>query len=119
MIPVVPTPGRSGTLAKTATTPMQGRMHAMPGVRKAGYGARDDGRLIVLVDALSFVVPLWIEQVRPLSREQRQRRGEQLSRERKEGPGPAAMFNALAESLALAAFEPGGVTYLGLHWRAS
>lgn len=107
------------------------------------FGARGD----VLATALSCAVPLWIDQVRALSAEDRQRRGVELSRiislgekhdeirgqhgagpalfavgERARGNnvgGPAAVFNALAEGLALAAFQPGGVTYLGQHWEAT
>lgn len=118
----------------------------MRDVRKAEYGARDEERMTILAVALSFAVPLWIEQVRGLGAEDRRLRGEQLSRiislgekhddmrgQHGSGPallvcgeqakgankgGPAVVFNALAEGLALMAYQPGGVTYLGLHWEA-
>lgn len=100
-----------------------------------------------LAVALSCAVPLWIAQSRGLSPERRQERARELGRvvslgekhdevrgQHGAGPallangelarggnagGPATVFNAVAEGLALAAFQPGGVTYLGLHWEAS
>lgn len=117
------------------------------GVRKAELGPRDEERLATLGVALSFAVPLWIAQLRPLTATERARRGAQLARilslgekhddvrgQHGAGPalfavgeqargastgGPAAVFNALAEGLALGAFQPGGVTYLGQHWQVS
>lgn len=33
-------------------------------------------------------------------------------------PGTAAAFNRLAEGIALAAYQPGGITIFGIHWEA-
>lgn len=100
----------------------------------------------VLGIALSAAVPLWIEQVRQLSGPERAKRalelariismGErndelrgqhgsgpailangELARGRNEG-GPEAVFNAIAEGLALASFLAGGTTYAGQHWES-
>jgi hypothetical protein len=77
--------------------------------------------------ALSTAVPLWIEKLRPLSTEQRLARASGLAdiigshgdiilyRGSKKGESAAA-FNALAEGLAIGAFQPGGVTAFGCHW---
>lgn len=99
-----------------------------------------------LAIALSCAVPLWLDRVRALSPEERAARAVACSRvislgEKNDelrgqhgcGPAllacgeqprgsnlgaPAAVFNALAEGLALAALLPGGVTYLGHRWEA-
>lgn len=87
-----------------------------PGVRNAEHRPRDEERLTHLAEALSFAVPLWIQQVHLLTPEEREQR------EQRTPPNagcPVIAFTALAECLALAAFKPGGVTYLGMHWSAS
>lgn len=119
----------------------------MRDVRKAEYGARDEERATLLAVALSFAVPLWIEEVRGMTDEQRAARAHECSRivslgekcdetrgQHGSGPalmacgeaargankgGPAAVFNATALGLAIMAFQPGGVTYLGQHWEAA
>nr|MDQ2876850.1 hypothetical protein [Actinomycetota bacterium] len=77
--------------------------------------------------ALSAVVPLWIERVRPMTDGQRQARAAELAgiigsrgdvilyRGSKRGE-TAAAFSALAEGLAIGALQPGGVTAFGQHW---
>lgn len=87
-----------------------------PDVRKAEYSHRDEARLSSLLAALEFAVPLWVEQLRLLSPEARVQRAAQMPDQSVPQGSSVATFNALAESLALAAFEPGGSTYLGLHW---
>jgi hypothetical protein len=87
-----------------------------PGVRNAEYRPRDEYRLTQLAEALSFAVPLWIQQVRLRTAEEREQRQQ---RNQPNGGCRVAAFTALAECLALAAFDPGGVTYLGMHWSAS
>ena len=77
--------------------------------------------------SLSAAVPLWIEKLRALEPEQRLARAGGLSdiiaahgdiilyRGGKRGESAKA-FNALAEGLAIGAFQPGGVTFAGEHW---
>jgi hypothetical protein len=77
--------------------------------------------------SLSAAVPLWIEKLRPLTAEQRIARASGLSdiiaahgdiilyRGGKKGESAEA-FNALAEGLAIGAFQPGGVTAFGQHF---
>ena len=77
--------------------------------------------------SLSAAVPLWIEKLKPLEPEQRIARASGLSdtiaahgdiilyRGGKKGESAKA-FNALAEGLAIGAFQPGGVTAFGQHW---
>jgi hypothetical protein len=80
--------------------------------------------------SLSAAVPLWIEQLRPLAPEQRLARASGLAdiiaehgdiiqfRGGRKGD-TAKAFNALAEGLAIGAFQPGGVTAFGQHWCVS
>jgi hypothetical protein len=92
----------------------------------------------LLTAALAHAVPLWIEEVRPWTVEQRCARacdasgliatGEKCDDFRgRHGNGPAhfanrcpngdgTIFNALAMGLALLSYLPGGITYLGTHW---
>ena len=87
---------------------------------------------------LAQAVPLWIEEVRTWTLEQRCARavdasgliagGEKDDDLRgRHGAGPAnfangypngdgVIFNALAMGLALLSYLPGGITYLGVHW---
>jgi len=78
---------------------------------------------------LTVAVPMWIDQIRAehLTDDQRIARAKRcgdhiahhgdaiLYRDKKT---PQA-FNALAEGLALAAFQPGGVSFAGMHWEAT
>lgn len=78
---------------------------------------------------LELAVPLWIEQVRHWPEEYRAERrqvcGQAVAergdvaqyRSKKKGESAEA-FNRLAEGLALLAFAPGGVTFLGVTWKA-
>lgn len=105
-----------------------------------------DGQALLSV-ALSAAVPLYILEARQLSPEQRAARALECARiiswgenndelrgqhgagpallvcgERARGKnegGPAKVFDAIAEGLALASFQPGGSRYLGLHWESS
>lgn len=77
--------------------------------------------------ALLTAVPLWIERVKPWDWERRLARAEQavdviasegdniLHRSREQGESAKA-FNALAEALAILAYQPGGVEFAGMHW---
>jgi hypothetical protein len=81
----------------------------------------------VLVISLQAAVPLWIERVRHLTASERQTRAAEpsgvigsrgddiLFHAAKKGE-TASAFNALAEGLAIAACQPGGVTAFGQHW---
>lgn len=83
----------------------------------------------LLKSTLSVAVPLWIERVRGYSEADRLARGRQcaqavaergdrvLYRSNKRGE-TAAAFNALAEGIACAAFQPGGIRAFGLHFEA-
>lgn len=98
----------------------------------------------ILRTCLTFAVPMWIDVVRDMTPEERVARSHELSRivcfgERHDelrgqhGEGPAlfcvgespkgknkgsvsAVFNGLAEGLAILSYQPGGVTWMGLHW---
>ena len=77
--------------------------------------------------SLSAAVPLWIEKLKPLTPEERIARASGLAdiiaahgdiilyRGGKAGESAKA-FNALAEGVAIGAFQPGGVTAFGQHW---
>jgi len=77
--------------------------------------------------ALSAAVPLWIEQWRGRDPEERLSRGRELGqviaekgdviqfRGKKKGESARA-FNALAESIAILSFQPGGVKIFGLQF---
>jgi hypothetical protein len=81
----------------------------------------------LLPAALQVAVPLWIESLRQMSPEQRQARADELAdviaersdsilfRGARHGESAAA-FNALAEALAIGAFQPGGASAFGSHW---
>jgi len=92
-----------------------------------GLPIADDPRQITLVASLKFLVPLWIHEIRNLTDEQRVARANRYGRivaERGDvlqfGGGKKGqateVFNALAEGLACAAYQPGGITVAGLHW---
>lgn len=87
----------------------------------------DDARQITLVETLALAVPLWMDEIRDLTDAQRVARAKRcgaMVAERGDvlqfgstRPGKAAeVFNALAEGLACAAYQPGGVTFAGRHW---
>ena len=97
--------------------------------------------------ALSAAVPLWIERVRGMTPRERAElaaaaarvialgeKHDEVRGQHGAGPallacgekasganagGPAAVFNAIAAGLAVIAYQPGGVSYAGLHWEAS
>lgn len=83
----------------------------------------------MLEPMLQLVVPLWIAKVRGYTEEQRLERacecaqviaekGDVLQFRSKRKGESAAAFNALAEGLACAAFQPGGVRFASLHFEA-
>jgi len=90
------------------------------------FGARCEPLLLL---GLSAAVPLWIEQFRDLSPEERKKIAQEASallQEKSEfilylgKPGDsAAAFNALARAIAALAFHPGGVKVFGQHWQAN
>lgn len=80
----------------------------------------------MLRDFLAVAVPLWIERLRGTDfsyRSERAHEAAQIIAEKgdiilhrgKKGESAAA-FNRLAESVAILAFQPGGITFLGDHW---
>jgi hypothetical protein len=85
---------------------------------------------VVLVESLRFAVPLWIEELRDCTPDQRMARasrcatvvGEKGDALQFKGQSAAARrstaeaFNRLAEGLAIAAYMPGGVVFAGHHW---
>jgi len=92
-----------------------------------GLSIADDPRQIAFVESLAFFVPMWIYEIRGLTDEQRVARARRCSAivaERGDvlqfsggKPGKATeVFNALAEGLACAAYQPGGITFAGRHW---
>jgi hypothetical protein len=83
----------------------------------------------LLTTSLAVAVPLWIEQMRPLTFDQIQARAQACSHVvaeqgdlilfKSNKPGKSAnAFNRLAEGIACLAFSPGGVTVAHLHWQA-
>lgn len=83
----------------------------------------------LLPDMLALAVPLWIMQMRNSTHEQRQARARQCAELLGEsGMGEAVLynikgksgrsFNAVAESIAILAFQPGGVRVFGALWCA-
>lgn len=81
----------------------------------------------VLIETLRLAVPLWITQIRGWNEAERIRRagicaqyiashGDALQFTSK---NTAEAFNRLAEGLAVAAFNPGGVTFGDQHWEAA
>jgi hypothetical protein len=86
-------------------------------------------RSVVLRLALEAAVPLWIERLRGLSWEEIQERarvcaqvvaakGDVIQFRGSRRGETAEAFNRLAEGLACAAFAPGGVRFMGLHFDA-
>jgi hypothetical protein len=85
-----------------------------------------DHRHDALVETLALAVPLRIWELRGRTPEQRMtiakrcgqhvaEHGDSLMFGGKKGRAAAA-FNALAEGLAVAAYQPGGVSFAGRHW---
>jgi hypothetical protein len=82
----------------------------------------------LLTIALEAAVPLWIHRHEHTSQQARHARASELGDVVAEhgddilfrgGNGESARaFNALAEGIALAAYQPGGVTFDGNHWSA-
>lgn len=79
--------------------------------------------------SLSAAVPLWIERLKEQPYEQLIKRagecgqiiaekGDMLMFKSSKRGETARAFNALAEALAILAFSPGGVTFVGLHFEA-
>ena len=109
---------------------MTAEPHFLPSGRLAnaeGLSIADDPRQITLAESLAFAVPLWIDDIRDLTDEQRIARAKRCGAAVAERgdvlqfgsskPGKAAeVFNALAEGLACAAYQPGGITFAGRHW---
>lgn len=89
----------------------------------------DDRVQALLSISLSAAVPLWIERVRGYSEDRRLERARECAqviaekgdiiqfKSKKKGE-TANAFNALAEGLACAAFQPGGVRFADLHFEA-
>lgn len=86
-----------------------------------------DPRQITLVETLAFAVPLWMDEIRDLTDDQRiararrcgamvAERGDVLQFGSSKTGKAAEVFNALAEGLACAAYQPGGITFAGRHW---
>lgn len=81
----------------------------------------------MLQTTLALAVPLWIERARTYPEDTRLARAREcgqivasrgdviMFRDKKRGESAKA-FNALAEGIACAAFQPGGITFLGQHW---
>lgn len=80
----------------------------------------------LLADTLEIAVPMWVERVRYMSFEDRQRRaaecndiiqenGEAILYRTKKGKS-AESFNRLAEGIAILSLQPGGVKCFGRHW---
>jgi hypothetical protein len=90
----------------------------------------DTPNAALLATMLEVAVPLWIERVRSMTPEQRLARAREAGqivaekgdvlqfRSKKKGESANA-FNALAEGLAVLAFAPGGVKFMGLTFEAT
>lgn len=87
----------------------------------------DDRRYDALMETLALAVPLRIWELQSRTPEQRcviakrcaqvvGERGDNLMFGSKRKGETAQVFNALAEGLAVAAYQPGGVTFAGRHW---
>lgn len=83
----------------------------------------------LLAISLSAAVPLWIEELRYLSELDRNalaheaaqivaEKGDIIQYKSKKKGETAKAFNALAKGLAICAYQPGGVTFLGMHFTA-
>lgn len=93
----------------------------------SGALAAADPRSAMLLDTLALAVPLQIRELARLTHDQRAETAERCAQvvaehgddlmfgSRRKGE-TAHVFNALATGLALAAYQPGGVTFAGQHW---
>lgn len=83
----------------------------------------------LLAISLSAAVPLWIEELRKLTDEERlvlareagqiiAEKGDIIQYRSKKKGETAKAFNALAKGLAICAFQPGGVNFRGMHFEA-
>lgn len=93
----------------------------------AGITIADDPRQIALVESLTFLVPMWMDEIRDLTDAQRiarakrcgamvAERGDVLQFGSSKTGKATEVFNALAEGLACAAYQPGGITFASRHW---
>lgn len=84
---------------------------------------------VLLKAALSVSVPLWIQELSPLSHEERleiglecacglTQKGDNILYKSQRAGETAHAFNALAKGLACLSFQPGGVKFAGLHFEA-
>lgn len=81
----------------------------------------------LLRTTLALAVPLWIDSVRGWSHERRGRAAAECAEviashgdDLMFGGGHTAdAFNKLALGIACAAYQPGGITFLGDHWETS
>lgn len=92
-----------------------------------GLVVADNPRQITLVATLTLAVPMWIWDLCSLTDDQRAARANRCGRivaergdvlqfgSKKRGQA-TEVFNALAEGLACAAYQPGGVDFAGKHW---
>lgn len=89
----------------------------------------EDTKEILLKTMLAVAVPLWIENFRPLTDDQRieiakeagqvvAEHGDIILYQSKKKGETAKAFNQLARGLAALAFADGGVTAFGLHFEA-
>jgi len=109
---------------------MTAEPHFLPSGRLAnaeGLHVAENPRNITLIATLAFAVPLRVWELRDVSdqaRAARARRCAQIVAEHgdilmfgSKSRGKAAeVFNALAEGVACAAYQPGGITFAGRHW---
>ena len=92
--------------------------------------ASPDSNTVLLSTCLEVAVPMWQERLRDRPANWLQARGQELApilygpggehlffKGSKEGD-TARVFNALAESLGILSFVPGGVRFLGRRWEA-
>lgn len=84
----------------------------------------------LMVATLELAVPLWIMRVREWTEERRMERariigyilaehGDDILFQGPKKGDTTRAFNAMAEGVAIAAFSPGGVTFMGHHWEAT
>jgi len=89
---------------------------------------QDHGVPLLLLGLLELAVPGWIERLRNMSPADLDVRraaaldfiahqADVLMRRTKSGKA-ATGFNSIAEGLAVLAYQPGGVTWCGMHWEA-
>ena len=104
--------------------------HMLPSGRYVGCEVleiAEDPQNITLIATLAFAVPLWMLELQDRTDNQRAaiakrcsamvaERGDVLMFGSKTRGKAAEVFNALAEGIAAAAFQPGGITFAGRHW---